>query len=327
MKKNFLALIIFSTLACVLVKTEAAWSQFNPNYIYIYVDQTHEEILSYWTLEKMGSATGPFQTSQTGNQSTSLPVAMSTYHVHPEIYRDPIVFPYNTIGMVFFTMNGKDHRCTGSALGSSGVVTAAACISNGREEHAKNWIFIPGMRYWEREDVLEFPYGIWTARRFMIFKEWHEEMNYTRTIAGAHTRINHEGRRLSSVIGGSLDYFIYNSMDRLHFDVIGYEISRGNPPRVRTRQTSSGWAFQDTSLGAPMPNCIHNVQDSHFVAPNIPGSPWIVELAHGKDTNTVNRFVGVTGYAHRHPHSHMTWQCSPKFDNEVGSFLLELSLF
>lgn len=72
-------------------------------------------------------------------------------------------------GKVFFTLEGVNYVCSGSAVRSARsdvVLTAAHCVSDGAGNWASNWIFVPGYRDGAA------PYGAYTARRFFVSPQW-----------------------------------------------------------------------------------------------------------------------------------------------------------
>jgi V8-like Glu-specific endopeptidase len=74
-----------------------------------------------------------------------------------------------TLGKVFFTLNGTNYVCSGSAVKSASedvVLTAAHCASGGDGQWAANWTFVPG--YADGNE----PYGAYTARRFYVSPNW-----------------------------------------------------------------------------------------------------------------------------------------------------------
>jgi V8-like Glu-specific endopeptidase len=74
-----------------------------------------------------------------------------------------------TLGKVFFTLNGTNYVCSGSAINSPRgdmVLTAAHCASDGDGHWAANWTFVPGYA-----GGVE-PYGSYTARRFYVSARW-----------------------------------------------------------------------------------------------------------------------------------------------------------
>ncbi|HEV3382631.1 MAG TPA: trypsin-like peptidase domain-containing protein [Trebonia sp.] len=75
-----------------------------------------------------------------------------------------------TAGKVFFTLNGTDYVCSGTAIRSPRadvVLTAAHCVGDDAD-WAANWTFVPGYRDGSQ------PYGAFTARRFFVSRQWRD---------------------------------------------------------------------------------------------------------------------------------------------------------
>ena len=74
-----------------------------------------------------------------------------------------------TTGKVFFTLNGTDYVCSGTAISSPRsdvVLTAAHCVGDSDGDWAANWTFVP-----DYQGGTE-PYGSFTARRFFVSPQW-----------------------------------------------------------------------------------------------------------------------------------------------------------
>ncbi len=113
-------------------------------------------------------------------------------------------YPWNTggsvtrtTGKVFFTLEGTDYVCSGSAVRSANrdtVLTAGHCVNNGPGEFATRWIFVPAYRDGQR------PFGSWTARRLLTPAPWSErgDVNYDVGFAVLNAT---SGRHLTDVVG------------------------------------------------------------------------------------------------------------------------------
>ncbi|MGH3165556.1 MAG: trypsin-like serine peptidase, partial [Trebonia sp.] len=74
-----------------------------------------------------------------------------------------------TTGKVFFTLDGTDYVCSGTAIRSPRadvVLTAAHCVGGNDGDWAANWTFVPGYQDGSQ------PYGAFTARRFFVSPHW-----------------------------------------------------------------------------------------------------------------------------------------------------------
>jgi V8-like Glu-specific endopeptidase len=74
-----------------------------------------------------------------------------------------------TTGKVFFTLDGTDYVCSGTAIRSPQadiVLTAAHCVADSEQDWATNWTFVPGYQDGSQ------PYGAFTAQRFFVSPQW-----------------------------------------------------------------------------------------------------------------------------------------------------------
>ncbi|SFQ35020.1 hypothetical protein SAMN05421810_106235 [Amycolatopsis arida] len=102
-----------------------------------------------------------------------------------------------TTGRVFFTFDGRDSSCSGSAVKSdngSVVITAGHCVMYQGSWH-KNWLFVPGYSDGNA------PFGEWPARLTMVTPQWEANENLTYDI-GAGVVEQVDGRKLTDAVGG-----------------------------------------------------------------------------------------------------------------------------
>ncbi|MCW2882687.1 MAG: hypothetical protein JWQ95_6787 [Sphaerisporangium sp.] len=102
-----------------------------------------------------------------------------------------------TEGRVFFTYQGRNASCSGTAVTSANksvVITAGHCVKLGGSFHT-NWVFVPGYAGGSR------PYGTWVATNLLTTPQWNasEDMNYD-VAAAVVAPLN--GERLVDVVGG-----------------------------------------------------------------------------------------------------------------------------
>jgi V8-like Glu-specific endopeptidase len=105
-------------------------------------------------------------------------------------------------GRVFFTLDGTDYSCSGSAVASANasvVVTAAHCVSDGAGRWATHWIFVPGYSDGRR------PYGSYPARRYFVAAGWQHGAGEDDDIAFVvvtPARVHGAVRPLTDAVGG-----------------------------------------------------------------------------------------------------------------------------
>lgn len=54
------------------------------------------------------------------------------------------IYPYATIGQLFFTINGSGYVCTASVIRLSTIATAGHCVADGNGNYYSDWLFVPG---------------------------------------------------------------------------------------------------------------------------------------------------------------------------------------
>ena len=107
-------------------------------------------------------------------------------------------FPTRTNGKVFFTDDGVNYVCSGTALlsGNKSVVwTAGHCVHDGAVNFHTNWAFVPGYADGSR------PYGTWTARSLLTTNGWATRGDFSYDEGAAVVSLS-GGRALTDVTGG-----------------------------------------------------------------------------------------------------------------------------
>jgi hypothetical protein len=76
------------------------------------------------------------------------------------------VFPYSTIGQLYFTEPGGDYVCTASVIRRNVIATAGHCVANGSGTYYNNWMFVPA------ENGTKAPFGTWTWAAADTTTDW-----------------------------------------------------------------------------------------------------------------------------------------------------------
>lgn len=167
----------------------------------------------FWTAERMRGAVPMSRLLRNSYQSKGRVAAGKATTVAPTL-RDtaPVTamsFPNDgeawtggglivkTEGRVFFTYQGRNASCSGTAVTSgnkSTVITAGHCVKLDGAWHT-NWAFVPAYHNGNR------PYGTWTARKTFATPQWvaDEDINYD---VGAAAVNQLDGASLTDVVGG-----------------------------------------------------------------------------------------------------------------------------
>jgi V8-like Glu-specific endopeptidase len=118
-------------------------------------------------------------------------------------------------GRVFFTYQGRNASCSGSAVVSqnkSTIITAGHCVKLDGAWHT-NWVFVPGY------DNGNAPYGTWTAHQILATAQWaaSEDISYD---VGAAVVNPLDGRSLTDVVGAR--EVVFNQPKRQSMYSFGY---------------------------------------------------------------------------------------------------------
>jgi V8-like Glu-specific endopeptidase len=168
-----------------------------------------QRVAAYWTPEAMRGAVALER--RLGDRTSARPRRADVPRGAPRTVppTNPQTFPNGggpwtgggavaaTSGRVFFTVNGSNSSCSGSAVTSANrgtVLTAGHCVKVAGRFH-ENWVFVPAY------DNGNAPYGIWPARATMATPQWiaTEDMNYD---VGAAVLTEQDGAALTDVVGG-----------------------------------------------------------------------------------------------------------------------------
>jgi hypothetical protein len=87
-----------------------------------------------------------------------------------ENFDDYTVFPYSTVGVLFFTQNGVDYRCSAASIGTSALWTAGHCVHDGSGSQngwSTNVVFAPAYQDGST------PFGTWTSYDLVTRVAWY----------------------------------------------------------------------------------------------------------------------------------------------------------
>ena len=107
------------------------------------VTQSRQAVVNYWTAERMENAVPMEQIRGNGSRLAQRAPAPAAAQEWPGPYTQ---YPASTHGKVFFTLNGSNFVCSGTALNSSNrsvVWTAGHCLNEGPGAFATNFAFVP----------------------------------------------------------------------------------------------------------------------------------------------------------------------------------------
>ena len=187
-----LQVLLLAALACALVVVPAAQAARVETKA---VAKDKAAVQAYWTAERMRNAI-PAQKLRAGAPE-------GTSRQAPRAAAQPIAPPYTsaptrTNGKVFFTDDGLNYVCSGTAVlsGNKSVVwTAGHCVHDGASNFHTNWTFVPAYADGSR------PYGTWTARALLTTSGWAGGGDFSYDNGAAVVSAN-AGSALTDVVGG-----------------------------------------------------------------------------------------------------------------------------
>jgi hypothetical protein len=194
-----LCLLLLAVLACALAAAPAqARIQTKA------VAKSKAAVERYWTAERMRHAV-PADLALAGNGKAVRrrgPIALAAATQIPPPYTSQ---PTSTNGKVFFSDDGLNYVCSGTALlsgNSSTVWTAGHCVHDGASGFHTNWAFVPAYADGSR------PYGTWTASTLLTTSGWAAgDFSYD---LGAAVVAPQGGSALTDVVGGRGIAFDYD---------------------------------------------------------------------------------------------------------------------
>ncbi|MGA5758516.1 trypsin-like serine peptidase [Nonomuraea bangladeshensis] len=200
-----------------------------------------------------------------------------------------------TTGRIFFTTQGRNASCSGSAVTSANksvVITAGHCVKVNGAFHT-NWVFVPGYDKGAR------PYGTWAATKLLTTPQWDASEDVDHDMAAAVVAPL-DGRSLVDVVGGQ--GVAFNQPRRRQMYAFGY-------PAVAPYDGSklvycSGRAFDDYLLSDDLGLTCDQTGGAS-------GGPWMVGFDESTGLGTLNSVNSFKyGFA-------PNWMFGPYFGNEA----------
>jgi hypothetical protein len=232
-----LQVLLLAVLACALVTVPAAQARIETKA----VAQDKAAVQRYWTAERMRDAI-PADKVLAGKPSgkSKAPKRASAQQIPPPYTSQPT----STNGKVFFTDDGLNYVCSGTALlsGNSSVVwTAGHCVHDGASNFHTNWTFVPAYADGSR------PYGTWTARTLLTTSGWANSGDFSFDNGAAVVNPN-GGQALTSVVGGR--DIAFNTARQQNYAAHGYPAAAPfNGQRLYV--CNSPLIYDDTSANPP----------------------------------------------------------------------------
>jgi hypothetical protein len=234
-----LHVLLLAVLACALVIVPSAQAARLKTKA---VAQDKAAVQRYWTPERMRNAR-PADRVLSG---TYAPAAKARKKPAAAVQIPPPYTsqPTSTNGKVFFTDDGLNYVCSGTALlsGNKSVVwTAGHCVHDGASNFHTNWAFVPAYADGSA------PYGTWTARTLLTTSGWASGGDFSYDNGAAVVSLN-GGQALTDVVGGRNPAFNYTRQQT--YAAHGYP---AGPPfnGQRLWVCTSPLRYDDTSANPP----------------------------------------------------------------------------
>ena len=206
------------------------------------------------------------------------------------------IYPYSTVGVLFFRQYEVDYRCSAASIGNYAVWTAGHCVHNGdnREEGwSTNVVFAPAYKNFNA------PFGVWKYSHVITTNTWYALGNpfgIPEDMGGVILKdsgIDSGNKKISEVVG-SLG-FAYNLNQALHWQSIGYPST--SPFNGLTQQICAGsfayfdTGYSDNDISAPLP-----VAMGCDMTGGSSGGPWIWNFSG--QVGATNYLNGNNSYRH-----------------------------
>ncbi|MBF8191668.1 peptidase [Nonomuraea sp. K274] len=200
-----------------------------------------------------------------------------------------------TTGRIFFTTQGRNASCSGSAVTSANksvVMTAGHCVRLNGAFHT-NWVFVPGYDSGQR------PFGTWPATRLLTTPQWNAREDVDFDVAAAVVAPL-QGKTLVDAVGGQ--GLAFNQRRRQQMYAFGYPAAA--PYDGSKLIYCSGRTFDD-----------YLMSDDHGLTCDMTGGssggPWMLSFNESTGLGTQN---SVNSFKYNFAPN---WMFGPYFGNEA----------
>lgn len=191
------------------------------------------------------------------------------------------LFPFRTVGKLFFERDGKRYVCSAASIGGCAIWTAGHCVHSGNNKPggwSKRVVFVPAYRDGSA------PYGQWPAKQLFTRTAWYRygiPKGLSEDMGGAILHRN-KGRKISQRVGWL--GFAWNWSRTQHWVATGYPAAR---PFNGKRQiiTAASHAYNGNVGRNPAP-----VGIGCDMTGGCSGGPWIWRFGAGNYLNGDNSY-------------------------------------
>jgi hypothetical protein len=199
-------------------------------------DETRAQVLSYWTPERMANAR-PVERVAGQSPRKGKPGGSTTSSTATEV---PLPYP-SAEGKVFFSDNGVNYVCSGSALVSTNesvAWTAGHCVNEGPGAFYTNFMFVPAYRDGAA------PYGRFAAPTLLTTSGWRNSGEFGVDVGAAVVDTNEFGQTLTDAVAEVPP--VFNSVRSQSYLLYGYPAA-GKFSGQRMYVCNTAWSRNDTS--------------------------------------------------------------------------------
>lgn len=197
------------------------------------------------------------------------------------IFDDYRVWPYCTIGKLFFKRDGGSYVCSATSIGNNAIWTAGHCLHSGNNS-ASGWatdvVFIPAYRN------RETPLGQWKVKQLFTSKRWYEKGNPGGLIEdwGGAILYPLDGKKISQRVGWL--GFAWNWSRHQHWYAMGYP---ADPPYDGQKLIANPASFAYT---AEVSNGVPPTGIGCDMTGGSSGGPWITQFGNKNYLNGNNSY-------------------------------------
>jgi len=275
------------------------------------VKSTRQEILDYWTPERMASAiprdivmrifNGTYPVSTKGKAMPDAKLSLLPPSGTNIVTYDYGTTPYKQVGKVFFSDGTYNYVCSGSAVGKSVVLTAGHCVAD-TNKWMKNWAFVPQYKSNQR------PFGTFTSVKMLTFDEWFKRSDFGRDVAFVVVSGPDTSKTLEDTVG-KLGFITDIPQTNSFWALTGYPQAPPFDGSVQVQTYDRQIVYDDNAV----PNTRGVVSS---MTGGCSGGPWVYNIDIGnQNSDTVNAAGGLNSYGYQgYP-----YLFSPYFDSDVYS--------
>lgn len=223
-----------------------------------------------------------------------------------EVFDDYRVYPYRSIGKLFFKRGGRSYVCSAASIGGNAIWSAGHCLHAGNNQSSgwsTNVVFVPAYKDGNA------PYGQWKAKQLWVRNAWYKNGNpngLCQDMGGA-ILYPKNSKKISQVVGWL--GFAWNWSRYQHWCQFGYPAASPFNGK-RLIENASSYAYNGSLSCSPKP-----VGVGSDLTGGSSGGPWIIKFG------TANYVNGCNSYRRSNKPQEMF---SPYFNNNAKSLFDQL---